>query len=86
MTYAYKCPRCGFEEELDVPMAHRNSQQCRDCGTFYHRRYVFNTVIPVHMRASYDQTLNDILPDDPKGIQEWKDRAKQKGMRVFPSN
>jgi hypothetical protein len=38
------------------------------------------------MRASYDQTLNDILPDDPKGIQEWKDRAKQKGMRVFPSN
>jgi putative FmdB family regulatory protein len=45
-NYAYRCPKCGTEEERYVPVAERNMQKCHSCHVVMEKLFMpgFSTI------------------------------------------
>ena len=58
--YEYRCPECGHEQDMSLPMSECSSQQiCSGCGLGTRRRYSpVHISVPVPGRDKVLKTLN----------------------------
>ena len=80
MTYPYRCPQCGFEFELDVPMELRDHVSCYGCGAPAERDRQEQFRSQHHrIPIGFHTCESDILPREligaGKSSSEWRDYA-----------